>query len=292
MNEHIPVLLTQVLECFSGIKIERFLDGTLGFGGHAKALLNAHPEILKYYGIDQDEHALKRAQEIVEDPRLKALYGRFDVFDELITEPFFEGMLFDLGVSSWQLDQPDRGFSFSKEGPLDMRMDQNRSLSAKDVVNTFSEKQLGEIFRDYGEEPRWRRAARVIVEERRKKTIETTLELSRILSRELGALRGKKIHPHTLVFQGLRIFVNQELEVIHALLPKAFNALNVGGRLAVITFHSLEDRIVKHAFREHYVKTRAIKILTKKPIEAEIQEKRHNPRARSAKLRIIEKVCV
>jgi 16S rRNA (cytosine1402-N4)-methyltransferase len=294
MTPHIPVLMDEILSFFEPLTLTYFMDGTVGFAGHAEALLNAHPEIEQYLAIDHDIEALKASKKRLAPfgDKVTFYHGPFSEFTNAKARGLFDGILLDLGVSSWQLDQPDRGFSFSKEGPLDMRMDQERLLTAKEVVNTYSEKKLGEIFKEYGEEPRWRRAAAAIVEARQKMRIETTTQLSEALSRALtwGGNRGKKIHPHTLIFQALRIYVNEELEHLKKTLPQAVNALAPGGRLCVISFHSLEDRIVKHTLRSLYVEHREIKILTKKPVEAEMQEVKKNPRARSAKLRVIEKL--
>lgn len=200
-----------------------------------------------------------------------------------------------------QLDQSKKGFSFSKEGPLDMRMDPKDELTAREIVNEWSEEKLGEIFREFGEEPRWRRAAQTIVESRKNKTIETTKELADLLARELGKGFKKKLHPATLIFQALRICVNRELEAIMKALPKTIEILSFGGRIGVMSFHSLEDRIVKGIFKEgasrtarnkykEYVKKPHLRLLNKKPDEASPDEVKANPRSRSAKLRFAEKV--
>jgi 16S rRNA (cytosine1402-N4)-methyltransferase len=199
-----------------------------------------------------------------------------------------------------QLDQGEKGFSFQKEGPLDMRMDQRDPLTAEEVVNRFSEKQLQEIIRDLGGEPRWRRAARAIVEGRRRVRITNTKQLADLLAGALVARTRGKLHPATLAFQGLRIYVNRELESIKEGLSKALESLAPGGRLGVISFHSLEDRIVKEVFRaaaaplkkpfsKEAFHTPLFRLLTKKPLVPSPEECRKNPRARSAKLRFIEK---
>ena len=200
-----------------------------------------------------------------------------------------------------QLDQSKRGFSFSKEGPLDMRMDPTEELTAKKVVNSWPEKKLGDLFRDMGEEPRWRQAAKAIVQARSKKPIETTTQLADVIADAVGGSR-KRIHPATLVFQALRICVNKELESVQQGIQKALQFLSIGGRIGVISFHSLEDRIVKTLFREaskpikkliqdkesHYLPL--LEVLTKKPMTCSKHEERSNPRARSAKLRFAEKI--
>lgn len=200
-----------------------------------------------------------------------------------------------------QLDQGEKGFSFSKEGPLDMRMDPNEELTASEIVNNWSEEELGKIFRDLGEEPRWRRAAKMIVEEREKRAIETTKQLADLIANNLGKGFKVKLHPATLIFQALRICVNRELESILKALPKALEVLSFGGRIGVMSFHRLEDRIVKTIFKEaatvpaqnkykEYVHKPLLRLLDKKPKTASDDEVRHNPRARSAKLRFAEKM--
>ncbi|MDN3506848.1 MAG: 16S rRNA (cytosine(1402)-N(4))-methyltransferase RsmH [Simkaniaceae bacterium] len=200
-----------------------------------------------------------------------------------------------------QLDQREKGFSFSKEGPLDMRMDPSEELTASEIVNEWSEEELGEVFREFGEETRWRRAAQIIVEARAKGPIETTKQLADLLAGKLGRGFKKKLHPATLIFQGLRICVNRELESIQNALPKALEVLSFGGRIGVMSFHRLEDRIAKSIFKagatvpaqnkyKEYVQKPTLKLLNKKPLEASDDEVRANPRARSAKLRFAEKM--
>lgn len=200
-----------------------------------------------------------------------------------------------------QLDQEEKGFSFSKEGPLDMRMDPREPLTAREIVNQWSEEKLGEIFREFGEEPRWRRAAKVIVEAREKKTIETTKQLADLLVRTLGQGVKKKLHPATLIFQALRICVNRELEAIQEALPKAIEVLSFGGRIGVMAFHRLEDGIAKAIFRQgalvpaqnkykEMVHKPILRLLNKKPLVPTNVEVKRNPRSRSAKLRFAEKV--
>lgn len=200
-----------------------------------------------------------------------------------------------------QLDQSKRGFSFSKEGPLDMRMDSSEELTAKKVVNSWPEKKLGDLFRDMGEEPRWRQAAKAIVAARNRKPIETTTELSEVIRQAVGSSK-KRIHPATLVFQALRICVNKELDSIKEGVQKALSFLAPGGRIGVISFHSLEDRIIKCIFRDTAKKIKEfadseeqsyipmIEVLTKKPLVCSRKEERENPRARSAKLRFAERI--
>lgn len=306
---HYPVLLTEVIQAFEPVSLHIVVDGTLGAGGHAEALLKAHPEIQTYIGIDQDPQALALAAQRLKPWSSKTIFkhGNFAQFDDILREiSLFKpnGILVDLGVSSMQLNQPLRGFSFMHEGPLDMRMNPTLSLTAAEIVNTWSEQELGRIFRDYGEEKQWRAAARAIIKARQLSAFITTSDLKAILTPVLARYAKKGINPLTLVFQALRICVNQELEVLETFLPKALDLLVPGGRLAVISFHSLEDRIVKThmrlaasdkwetsgiggLFRD---KEPTVKLITKKPIEASEEEIQQNPRSRSAKLRVVEKL--
>ncbi len=289
---HIPILLDTTLAFFENCQLHSFVDGTLGGGGHALALLEAHPEMKHFYGFDRDESALSLAKERLASyaDRLHLQRGSYAAMREQI-EGQVEGIFLDLGVSSMQLDTPERGFSFSKEGPLDMRMDQRDQIDAAHVVNTYSEKELGRIFKDYGEEPRWRVAAKAIVEVRRKKRIKTTQDLAEALQKVLTwrGRKGKKIHPLTLIFQALRIEVNDELGELKRALPVAVSMLAPSGRMGVIAFHSLEDRLVKQTFRQLALE-KEVTILTKKPLVASLEEQKANPRSRSAKLRFIEKL--
>ncbi len=307
-KEHISVLPKEVLDLFADRQLDTFVDGTLGAAGHAEILLEAHPEINSFIGIDQDPDALQMARERLSGYGDKVLYLRNN-FDKAIPELIakgvkVDGILLDLGVSSMQLDRPERGFSFMRDGPLDMRMDRHSRPSASEIVNTWDEHDLGRIFRDYGEEKQWRAAARVIVQAREEKEIKTTRDLSAILEQVLKRKPGKKINPLTLVFQALRIAVNRELEVIEKTIPLCIQLLNTGGRLAVITFHSLEDRIVKQLFKYNASdkestsgycgvfldKDPVVVEITRKPIQATEQEINENPRSSSAKLRCIEKL--
>lgn len=306
---HISVLMQPILESFSDSELGTFIDGTLGAGGHASAILAAHPEIERFIGIDQDPEAIIIAEKqlFTWGPKVEIVRRNFSEIDAILDEmklPQINGMLLDLGVSSMQLDRKEKGFSFSKEGPLDMRMDPENEISAFDVVNFASEKELGRIFREYGEEKRWRLAAKAIISARGEKKIVTTLDLAAILQPVLKRHEKKGINPLTLVFQALRIHVNQELERIHIAIPKIIQKMAPKGRLAIISFHSLEDRIVKNAFRHaasdkeetwgiggvFRTKVPEVRILTKKPIIASAEESLQNPRSRSAKLRVIEKI--
>jgi 16S rRNA (cytosine1402-N4)-methyltransferase len=308
-SPHYSVLLAEVVEAFAPLSLSIVVDGTLGAGGHAQAILEQHPEIKYYIGIDQDPHALSLAGERLKtwSSKLILKHGNFAQFDEFLKELSLssaDAILVDLGVSSMQLDQAARGFSFMQEGPLDMRMNPLEELTAADIVNTWSEQELGRIFREYGEEKQWRTAARTIVQARQNRPFVTTKDLKTVLTPVLARFAKKGIHPLTLVFQALRICINRELEVLETFLPKAIDYLAPGGRLAVISFHSLEDRIVKTEmrlaasdkwetsgigglFRD---KEPTVKLITKKPIEPSEQEIQQNSRSRSAKLRIVEKL--
>ncbi len=302
---HQPILVDEILEIFKPVNLNVFVDGTLGAGGHAEAILKAHPEITRYIGIDQDPDARELAA---------ARLGPLGRGVEILPENFralpsilaslqlnqVDGILLDLGVSSMQLDRPERGFSFREEGPLDMRMDTTQGITAADILNTWEERDLSCLFRDFGEEPRHRLAASAIVKAR---PLTTTSDLLRALETVMRKDPKKRIHPATLVFQALRIAVNGELDAVREVIPEALRALRKGGRMAVLTFHSLEDRIVKHAFQlaasdklstrgfggVFLDKTPEIRILSRKPIVAGLEEQATNPRSRSAKLRVIEK---
>lgn len=306
---HISVLSQEIEEFFKECQLKIFVDCTLGAGGHSECILRAHPEMELLVGIDQDPVAQNIAKSRLDAWKNKIAFmeGNFIQFSNFLDRlkiAQVDGILLDLGISSMQLDMPEKGFSFMHEGPLDMRMNPNQSLTAAEIVNTWSEEELARIFRDYGEEKQWRRAAWAIVEARRQAPLLTTTDLSRVLYPKLNKKAKKGIHPLTLVFQGLRIAVNAELEVLEDLLPRAIERLRPGGRLAVISFHSLEDRIVKNILRYEasdkedtsglaglfLSKPQTLKILTKKPITPSEEEVLQNPRSRSAKLRGAEKL--
>ncbi len=306
---HQAVLINQIVQAFDHIDLHYMIDGTAGAGGHAQALLEKHPEIRGYLAIDQDPVAIALLKEKLRPWEDKVIIqkGNFALFEEYLKTyawPAPNGILLDLGVSSMQLDQAERGFSFMREGPLDMRMDPEIALSAADIVNTWSEQELARIFRDYGEEKRWRAAAKAIVNARVKQPFTTTTELVDVLLPVLKVYGKQRIHPLTLVFQALRICVNRELQILESVLPKAIHRLEKGGSLAVISFHSLEDRLVKCVFRDgasdklnttglaglFQDKEPTVEILTKKPIMASEEECVDNPRSRSAKLRIARKL--
>lgn len=289
-RSHTPIFLKEFLGFFEGRQLKTFVDGTLGAGGHAEALLENHPEVEKFWGIDGDPHALEVARD-----RLKKFHDKLELVQDdfahlldWVAPQSVEGIFLDLGLSSMQLDEGEQGFAFSREAPLDMRRDPRSEVQAKEVVNNFSEAKLGEIFRELGEERRWRQAARAICIARKKKKINTTTELAAVLKPVLS-WSGKKIHPLTLIFQALRIYVNNELESLEEGIVQSITALSPGGRLGIISFHSLEDRIVKKEFRKAYLEDKVV-ILTKKPLTPTLEEIKANPRARSAKVRFVEKL--
>lgn len=312
MLPHLSVLLKECLFYFDDKKLSTFMDGTLGAGGHAEAILTQHPEIQKFIGIDQDFSAIEIARKrlLPFEKKIFFFQNNFSEISKVLRQANVEkidGILVDLGVSSMQLDTAEKGFSFLRQGPLDMRMDQRQTLTAEEIVNHWEEKDIARILRDYGEEKKWRKVAEAIVRERKKKPINTTLDLVELLEpilRDPPWVKKSKIHPLTKTFQALRIAVNRELEALELFLKDAVLSLNKGGRLAVITFHSLEDRIVKHFFRNaesdkvstsgiggmFINKEPLVRILTRKPIEASEEEIAANPRSRSAKLRVIEKL--
>jgi len=296
--QHTPVLLSEVIAGLAPRSGGRYVDGTLGGGGHALPILAASSPEGRLLGIDADPSALAAAGRrlAIYGERATLVHGNFRDLGRLVREHDFapiDGLLLDLGVSSHQLDTPERGFSFANDAPLDMRLDPSGGATAADVVNETPESELADLIYRYGEEHGSRRVARFIAEARRKRPIATTGELADLVARALGGRHGK-IHPATRTFQALRIAVNRELESLELALPQAVELLAPGGRIAVISFHSLEDRTVKLFFRAESgyggVGDARLQIITKKPIEASDEEARTNPRSRSAKLRIAERV--
>lgn len=308
---HTPIMVEQVLALLEPRRGGVFVDGTLGGGGHAQAVLSLLPPGAKLYGIDRDAAAIAAATERLKPfgARFIPLRGNFYRMAELLREQDetgADGILLDLGVSSHQLDTPERGFSYHDDAPLDMRMDTSALLSAYDVINGYSAEDLFRVIRDYGEERYASRVARAIVRARETQgPIAGTVRLAEIVKSAIPAAnRREGPHPARRTFQALRIEVNGELEGLEAAIESAHNLLRSGGRMAVITFHSLEDRIVKQAFKRFENpctcdprapictcgRRPTVCILTKKPIEAGEAELCENPRARSAKLRAIEKL--
>lgn len=300
---HIPVLLPEVLEALQPTDGEIYVDGTFGGGGYALRVL--HAANCQLYGIDRDFDAIQRAEALAdEEPRLVPLLGRFGEMDSLLLNAGIEavhGVMLDIGVSSFQIDQGERGFSFMRDGPLDMRMAQT-GPGAAEVVNHMSVADLTSIIRQLGEERQAKRIANVIVAERNAAPFETTLQLANCVEQAVGGRRGKKTHPATLTFQAIRMYVNDELGELARGLAAAERILMPGGRLVVVTFHSLEDRLVKNFMRaragalgggSRYMPEvkkgpdPSFDLTKRKAIEAGDEEAKSNPRARSARLRVV-----
>jgi 16S rRNA (cytosine1402-N4)-methyltransferase len=291
MMFHRPVMLKEVVESLHCKKNGIYVDGTVGGGGHACAILEKTAPDGLLIGIDLDEEALAEAEE-----RLRIFGGRkilikgdfTDMADILsgLKISLVDGILLDLGVSSHQLDSAGRGFSFSQEAPLDMRMDLGQSFTAGNLVNNFTERELEKIIRDYGEEKMARKIAKAIVKRRETAPIMTTTELADVISRAASYQYGRQgVHPATRTFQAVRIAVNNELAKLPEAITNGLKVLADAGRFSIISFHSLEDRIVKSEFR-----VRELKVLTKKPLRPGNVELADNPRARSARLRTAERI--
>ena len=306
---HISVLLN---ECLEGLNIKEngiYVDGTLGGAGHSSEILKKLSNEGRLIGIDQDTDALKAAKERLENySNVTFVHSNFSSIENVLNNlniDGVDGILMDLGVSSYQLDEGERGFSYMKDAPLDMRMNRDNDFSAYNVINEYSEEDLYRIIRDYGEEKFARRIASFIVENRQEKNIETTLELVEIIKSAIPAkARREGPHPAKRTFQAIRIEVNSELSILNKTIEDGVGKLNKGGRMAIITFHSLEDRIVKNKFRDLAVSCRCpkefpvcicgekakVKVISRKAIEPSKQEVEENPRSRSAKLRVSEKL--
>lgn len=304
---HQPVLYQEIIHALKPHAGGKYIDGTVGAGGHAAGILQASSPTGLLLGLDVDPHALKLAARRLEAygdrvTLLQASYITLEEQLEIQDWPAVDGILLDLGISSMQVDTAERGFSFLKEAPLDMRFDPNAPLNAAQVVNELPEKELADLIYRYGEERKSRQIARAIVHNR---PIETTTQLAGVIA---SVVRPEKsgLHPATRTFQALRIIVNQELENLQVVLPQAVEALAAGGRLGVISFHSLEDRIVKQFFRRESTDCicpprqpvctcghkATIQEITRRPIMATEEEIQLNPRARSARLRVAEKLAL
>ena len=306
--KHKPVLLEETIE---GLNIKPngiYVDGTLGGAGHSKEILKRLLPKGLLVGIDRDEEALKAAKENLKDfQNVKYVHGNHDEIEEILENLGIEevdGILLDLGVSSYQLDERERGFSYLGNNELDMRMDKSQKLTAKDVVNTYSEEKLANIIYEYGEERFSRQIAKNVCEYRKNKEIETTEELVQIIEKSMPAFAKKDGHPAKRTFQAIRIEVNDEIRPLYETVQKCIKLLKSGGRICIITFHSLEDRAVKNAYVDAQGKCTCPKdlpycvcgaksdgkIVNKKPIIATEEEQIENSRSKSAKLRIFERI--
>lgn len=308
MFAHAPVLVREALEILNPAPGGRYLDGTLGGGGHTEQILLGSSPDGKVLGLDRDDEALSAARQRLArfETRLLTRQASFAAAQEILADIHWQavdGVILDLGISSHQIDVPERGFSFRARAPLDMRMDRRQVLDARKIVNSFDAAELEKIFREYGEEPQARRIAHAIVAERKIRPVETTDVLAGLVERVKGG-RRRDHHPATQVFQALRIAVNEEIQQLERFLATGYELLRPGGRMAIIAFHSLEDRLVKNAFRKWSRAcicpprvlrcqcgwSQKTKLLTKKPIVPSDDEVRANPRARSAKLRAAERL--
>jgi len=307
---HKPVMVWEILEALRCKSGGIYVDGTVGGGGHALAILRASSPDGVLVGIDQDDDALSESEKILQafGERKILAKGNFADLDQILARLRIgevDGLLLDLGVSSHQLDTVERGFSFSSDAPLDMRMDQSRKGRASDLVNGLAEKELARIIREYGEEMKAAKVARAIAERRKLAPLKTTSELASLVAQAVGgAGRRTRIHPATRTFQALRIAVNEELTNLHGAIFKSVPCLKKGGRFSIISFHSLEDRIVKNAFRSlekgcicppdfpmcSCGRKPQLKVLTKRPVSPGPEEIEENPRSRSAKLRTAERI--
>lgn len=307
--KHVSVLLEECIEALDIKEDGIYVDCTLGGAGHSSEIIKRLSKEGRLIGIDQDEDALKAASEKLKNyDNVTYVHNNFYNIEEILDElgiDKVDGILMDLGVSSYQLDEAERGFSYMNDAPLDMRMNRKNDFSAYDIVNTYSESELYSIIKKYGEEKFAKRIAGFIVKEREDKPIETTLQLVDIIKAAIPAkFRREGPHPAKRTFQAIRIEVNKELEILNKAIEDGINKLNVDGRMAIITFHSLEDRIVKLKYRELEKpctcpsdfpicicgKVPTIKVVNKKPIDASEEELEYNPRSRSAKLRIAKKI--
>ncbi len=289
---HLPVLVSEVVTLLRPRSGGRYLDATVGLGGHAEAILAAAGQGAELVGLDRDAEALDEARRRLGGfgARVTLHQARYEMLDRLVgPDARFDGILFDLGVSSFQFDEPGRGFSFSKEGPLDMRMDRSSGATAAELLRRLPERELADLIYRFGEERFARRIARAIHERRHTEPIRTTTALADLVAAAIPRSQWPRhIHPATRTFQALRIAVNDELSGLGAALEAAADLLAPGGRAAAISFHSLEDRIVKQTWRRLQAE-RGMQVVTRKPVGPTEAEVTANPRARSAKLRALER---
>lgn len=294
---HIPVLLQEVIQMLNPQKGNTIADGTLGAGGHAREIIKCIMPKGVFLGCDKDNAMLQQTKEEIEKAfgeykeNIHCVLGSYKDMVEIAQKNnigHFDGVLLDLGFSSWHIDESKRGFSFQKDEPLDMRYDQSQETTAEMVIQLMPQKDLADIIWEYGEERFSRKIAAAIVERRKKMSIKTTADLVEIITNALPAhLRHGRINPATKTFQALRIYVNDELGALKDFLDTILEYMNPESRVAIISFHSLEDRIVKQTFRE-WEKQKKVRRITKKPITPQDTEIKQNPKSRSAKLRVIE----
>lgn len=303
--EHIPVLATDTIKNLNIKKDGVYVDLTLGKGGHSKMILENLSDKGRLVAIDQDKEAIEAAKDNLKDfSNVTFINSNFEKFEEVLANlglDLIDGALMDIGVSSYQIDNAERGFSYMKDGPLDMRMNQDNELTAEIVVNEYSQDELERIFFEYGEERFSKSVARNIIKQRSERRIDSTIKLRDIIRK---SIKSNETHPEKRVFQALRIEVNRELEVLENTIETVVDHLKVGGRIAIISFHSLEDRIVKNKFKDlatacicppelpvcvcnHKAK---IKVITRKPITATMKELKMNSRSKPAKLRVGERI--
>jgi len=297
-GKHLPVLVEEVLQFLDCRPDRIYIDATVGSGGHARRILERSSPTGRLIGLDWDAAAIARAQKTLAPfgDRFHLVQGNFRDLKEVLESlsiPAVDGILADLGLSSEQLEDPERGFSFRGDAPLDMRMDLRRRITARDLIQRFSGEEMARILREFGEE-RWaNRITKAIIRQRRIRALRTTGELVEVIRQSIPAYPSR-IHPATRTFQALRIAVNEELDNLENFLKQCPSLLNPGGRVGIISFHSLEDRIVKSYFQQwakrEKGRTAPFRMLMRKPLAPSAEEVRSNPRARSAKLRVIEKI--
>ena len=292
---HNPVMLKEAMDYLNLKPGQTIADATVGLGGHALCILKNIMPGGRLIGIDRDQESLDMAKETLKDfsGACELVHSNFVDIDKVLENlkiKKIDGVLFDLGLSSYQLDNPERGFSFQSEGPLDMRLDRNSYICAYDLLNNLNEEEISALLWNFGQERWHNRIARFLVQQRQKHPIATTKELSDIVVRAIPyKYRHYRIHPATRTFQAVRIAVNRELEILEIALKKAVEFLNRSGRICVISFHSLEDRIVKLSFRQLAARG-LLNIITPKPLVPQQSEVRDNPSSRSAKLRVVERL--
>lgn len=297
MKYHIPVMMNEVIEYLNLRPGQVIVDATIGTAGHSKAILERIKPAGRLIGVDRDEESLGVSRERLKEfgDAVSLVHGNFVDIDAILKDLNIEkagGILFDLGISSFQLEDPNRGFSFQNEGPLDMRLDRSSYISAYDLVNNLNEEEISAILWSFGQERWHNRIAHLLIKERERQPIATTSQLASIVIRSIPARYRHKhyrIHPATRTFQAVRIAVNRELEILGSALNKAIEILEIGARICVISFHSLEDRTVKLTFRQAASEGK-IKIVTPKPLVPEQAEIDSNPSSRSSKFRVAERI--